>query len=281
MTTPKILNHFILIGSPVAHSLSPILHNLFATQFRFKVNYELHEATVDNYLDIIYKFINHGGLGINITAPLKTIIFKKLQYVDKYALCANAVNTLIIKPNGSLHGYNTDGVGLIRDLNRNFVPITDAEILILGAGGAVRGILEPLISQAPKRITIVNRRQIKAELIARDFKDLCDITIVDEQDLQQLNPTVIINATSETPEYMYKLNFKNTVCYDLNYIPKITQFMHIARTRGALRTCNGLGMLVEQAAAAFELWHNLRPDTCWALEHLQLNTGQKSAKSGL
>ncbi len=234
MTEPKSLKQFILIGSPVAHSLSPILHNLFAAQFGFEINYKTYEATANNYLDVIYKFIDQGGLGLNITAPLKTILFKNLQYADKYALRAQAVNTVTIHANGTLHGYNTDGIGLLRDLKRNSIPITDGDILILGAGGAVRGILEPLVSQSPKSIKIVNRDSEKAKQVANAFKDLGAVTVIEQLGLHTIKPTVIINATIKTPEYIYKLNFNNTFCYDLNYTQKITEFMKFAQIRGAM-----------------------------------------------
>jgi shikimate dehydrogenase len=268
MATSKIAKEFILMGSPIAHSLSPILHNIFASQFGIEISYKLQEANVNNYRNFIDQFIDLNGSGINVTAPLKTHVFKDLKHIDETARLANAVNTLVIK-NGLLHGYNTDGIGLLCDLKRKAIPIHNSDILILGAGGAVRGILGPLLSEHPKSVTIVNRDFDKAKAVAADFKNMGMLNVKAEQDLPYITATLIINATSGTPEYLDKLNFNNSLCYDLNYIPETTQFTKTALINGALGAYNGLGMLIEQAAAAFALWHKVHPDTKNMLKQLQ------------
>ena len=276
------MKRFILIGSPIAHSLSPLLHNFFAAQFKLKIQYELQEATIDTYPEILSRFICNGGDGVNITAPLKIIAVHNLKYLDKTAYYANAVNTLKIHRNGMLYGYNTDGIGLLRDLERNLVPVRNSEILILGAGGAARGILAALISKFPKKITLVNRDTNKAAQIANDFSVLKVITVVQPKDLASINANLILNTTSSLAlDYIDKVNFSNAVCYDLNYTPRLTEFMKTAQNNGALYVFNGLGMLIEQAAEAFKLWHGVNPDTHKALEHLHANTGQKSLINGL
>lgn len=281
MTILKIPKQFILIGSPVTHSLSPILHRLFASQFNIAINYEAQNATSDTYLDIITKFSEHGGCGANITAPLKSLMFQNLKYVDAAAQLARAVNTLCIKNDGTLHGYNTDGIGLLYDLKHKAITINNSTLLILGAGGAVRGILGPLLSELPKSVIIVNRDLAKAKKIADDFKSIGTVRVKKLQDLPTIKAALIINATSGTPEYLHSLNFNNSCCYDLNYILEVTEFMKNAVNNGALRAYNGLGMLVEQAAAAFALWHNVYPDTQKALEQLQQNTVKKSVANEL
>jgi shikimate dehydrogenase len=275
MTTVKLPKKFALIGSPVAHSLSPILHKLFANQFEIDIRYELLDVNEDNYLETIKQFFINGGLGLNVTAPLKNLVCKHLKNLDKTALIANSVNTITIKKNGSLHGYNTDGIGLLYDLKRKNIILKDSDILVLGAGGAVRGIVASIFEQRPSNLILTNRDIYKAKNVASEFKQLGDIQVIDPLDLCSIKAKIIINATSATPQYLHKLNFNNTLCYDLNYVPSITEFMRVAAENGALGVYNGLGMLVEQAAAAFILWHNLCPNTQNAyktLTQLQANT---------
>ncbi len=265
MTTSKTAKQFILIGSPVEHSLSPILHNIFASQFGIEIIYKLQEATINNYRSVIDQFINSNGFGVNVTAPLKTHVFKDLKYVDETARFASAVNTLVIKDDGQLCGYNTDGIGLICDLKQKTISIKGSDILILGAGGAVRGILGPLLSEKPKSITLINRDVAKAKKVAVDFEHINLINVIDPNDIINITPALIINATSESPQYLRKLNFLNTYCYDLNYTSEITAFMKIALINGAFHAYNGLGMLIEQAAESFKIWHNIGPNTQKAL----------------
>jgi len=268
MKTSDLTKHFMLIGSPVTHSLSPILHNIFAAQFGIEITYKLQEATVNNYRAVIEKFISLGGSGINITAPLKMPVFQYLKHIDANAQLAKAVNTLIISDN-NLVGYNTDGMGLMRDLKRRNIIITGKNTLILGAGGAARGILGSLLEQKPNNIVITNRDIFKAKQIVSEFKGLGNIQVIESQDLHYVNADIIINATSSIPDYLDKLSFANTLCYDLNYTPETTQFMKTALINGALGAYNGLGMLVEQAAIAFTLWHKLCPNTQRARQMLK------------
>ena len=264
---PISKKQYALLGFPLANSLSPVIHKLFAMQFNLDIEYKALEVAPIDLMLTINNLIDAGFNGFNITAPYKEIIFQQLQNYDSNVRIARAVNTVVVKDDHSMCGHNTDGLGLIADFKRHNIPVTAQRILILGAGGAVRGILPELLALQPENLTIINREQIKTAKIITDFNNLGDVQLGAYSQLGVLKADVIINATSsDNCELLANLDFNNAYCYDLNYKQKVSEFMRFALDHGAKYAVNGLGMLVEQAAIAFELWHGKMP----AVEHVLL-----------
>ncbi|SMN13356.1 Shikimate 5-dehydrogenase I alpha [Bathymodiolus heckerae thiotrophic gill symbiont] len=253
-----------VFGNPIKHSLSPKIHTSFARQTGVRVEYAKILAPIDGFSQSAYDFINQGGNGFNITVPFKINAFNLATTHTINAQTAGAVNT--IKVNGNeLIGENTDGIGLVNDLTKNLgIDLHDKIVLILGAGGATRGILLPLLQQNPKRIMIANRTASKAVKLAKDFAKFGKTCGFGLEKIKDDPVDIIINATSaslggETPDITSGV-VNNAVCYDLMYGQQ-TPFMDWAKTNNASMVFNGLGMLVEQAAAAFEFWSEKQPDT--------------------
>lgn len=253
---------YAVFGNPVLHSLSPRLHLAFAAQFNLPIVYEAFQVTEDELLLQIERFRTMDGKGFNVTAPYKQILCNQVVEMTQRAQYMQAVNTVTIK-DGKLYGDNTDGVGFIRDLTiRHAITVQQKDILILGSGGAVPAILSELLALQPRNIMIANRDINKAKKVV---KNMSAIKVLSYDDLIDQNFDIIINATSagikkEILPLPNKFNFKNAVCYDLNYLPETTQFLVDATIKGAKKTINGLGMLLEQAAESFYVWHNVRPE---------------------
>lgn len=288
------------MGNPLKHSKSPRIHQLFAHQFDIPLHYARIQVDLGGFAQAVSHFAAQHGTGLNITAPFKMEAWQLCQRpanrLSETARTAEAVNTLHFTPDGKIHGDNTDGIGLLRDLQQNLNwQIADKRILILGAGGAVRGILAPLLQRAPARILIANRTAEKAKTLAQAFHPQakaakCTLTACA---LPQLAPNpsqppfdLLINATSATlngnlPSALTNLNLTahlhpNTLAYDMVYAPDTdtktaapTAFIRWARENGITHAHDGLGMLVEQAAESFYLWHNKRPDTAPVLAALR------------
>jgi shikimate dehydrogenase len=265
---------FALFGNSIGRSFSPYIYTLFAKQAHLAMNYSLvsvNEATVQAKLT---EFIATGGCGANITAPCKEIAYQMLGNISTNAKVARAVNTLKIADN-IMYGDNTDGVGLINDLHRQNIAINNKKIIILGAGGAARGIIDHLLQQQPHELVLVNRDLVKAEKIANEYSK--NINVKSYAELACIKADLLINATSSTlpaANELAKFNFADTICYDLHYFSAVTPFLQLAQFRGAKQIINGLGMLVEQAAAAFDWWHNFKPATQAVFAQLQQKTGQ-------
>lgn len=261
------MKQFVVIGNPVDHSLSPQIHQLFAEQTGIHLTYEPLLAPFDSFAATVTTFIEQGGYGANITLPFKEQAFELALKKSQAAIDARAVNTLVFHDEGLVEGFNTDGTGLIQDLTHNHhYSLRQKHILILGAGGAVRGIVAPLLEQAPAKLVIANRTRCKAEHLVEQFDLLGKI---EARALDELNDgpyDLIIHGTSVRHEG--GLSFEKTLlgahtwCYDLNYTSDHqTPFLRWAVGHGAQRALDGLGMLVEQAAAAFYIWHGVYPDT--------------------
>ena len=255
---------YCVFGNPVAHSKSPFIHAAFAAQTGEHVEYTAIAAPLDDFAGAWREFVAQGGRGANVTVPFKEEAFRLCDTLSQRAQRAGAVNTLVWGKNDSTYGDTTDGVGLVRDLQQQGVTLAGARILVLGAGGAVRGVLEPLLAEAPASLQIANRTAEKAALLARDFADLGAITgsgfddVAGEYDL-------VINGTSaslsgELPPLPADLFATGATAYDMMYGAELTVFLHWAKARGA-RPLDGLGMLVEQAAESFFQWRGKRPDT--------------------
>ncbi|MCH2338510.1 shikimate dehydrogenase [Pseudomonas sp. NPDC047963] len=268
------MDRYGVFGNPIGHSKSPQIHRLFAEQTGQDLSYEPLLAPLDDFPGFAKAFFE-TGLGANVTVPFKEQAYRLADRLSERARRAGAVNTLKKLEDGTLLGDNTDGIGLVRDLQENAgVVLQGKRILLLGAGGAVRGVLEPLLSQRPAALVIANRTLSKAEQLAGEFAELGPVSASAFEELQ--GPfDVIINGTSaslggELPPLGDDLiKPGDTLCYDMMYGAKPTPFCQWAAERDASNR-DGLGMLVEQAAAAFELWRGVRPESATVLAALRL-----------
>jgi shikimate dehydrogenase len=268
MVTTQSIERYAVFGHPIAHSLSPQIHGLFAVQTdQHNMTYTAIDVPPQTFDAAITDFYHQGGKGLNCTVPLKELAFECADELSQRALRCGAVNTLLFQPDGGLYGDNTDGVGLLRDLTHNLnIPIKNKNLLILGAGGATRGILEALLKEQPQQIVIVNRTVEKALKLAELFSDLGDVTGCGYNDLKSRTFDLILNATAaslhgQLPPLPETLLAPNAYCYDLAYATQPTPFVKWGREHGAAISTDGIGMLVEQAAEAFLIWRGVRPET--------------------
>lgn len=261
------IDQYAVFGHPIGHSKSPRIHRLFAEQTGQTLAYNAQDVTADRFVAAVTDFFAQGGKGLNCTVPLKELAWRHADHLTERARFGKAVNTLARQVDGSILGDNTDGVGLVRDLTANHgICLTGARILILGAGGATRGIIEPIFAQQPERIVIANRTLNKAEAIASEFAAVGQLSASGFSDLAGRQFDLIINATSaslsgQLPPLPDKLLANGGSCYDLAYGDQPTAFVVWGRANRAQKSLDGLGMLVEQAAEAFHLWRGVRPLT--------------------
>ena len=239
---------------------------MFAKQTGQKIEYKAVLVAPDSFAHAVYDFAHHGGKGLNVTVPFKQTAYEFASSLSTRAQQAGAVNTLII--NGTdFYGDNTDGIGLERDLLRNHsLTINEKRILLLGAGGAGRGVLSALLTQNPQQLTIANRTAERAVELAQAFSSLGNTHGCGFAELDQQPYDIIINATSaslhgELPPLPESIIGPSTFCYDMMYAKEPTVFMQWASTLHAGGVSDGLGMLVEQAAESFWLWRNIKPET--------------------
>lgn len=270
------MDKYAVVGNPVSHSLSPQIHAAFAEQASQQLEYQALQIEEGEFESRIHELQQDGYKGINVTVPFKQLAWQLADKLSPRAQDAGAVNTIIFQEDGLIAGDNTDGIGLTRDLiNNNHVLIQHRKLLILGAGGAVRGVLGPLLAQKPQLLTIANRTVDKAEQLAADFSHLWKIDVSAYEDLGHEKYDLIINGTSaglndEVPPLPDEILGINSVCYDMMYnILRSTAFVQWAEHRGALRAYDGLGMLVEQAAEAFFVWRGVRPDSAEVIRQLR------------
>jgi shikimate dehydrogenase len=260
---------YAVFGNPVAHSKSPLIHAQFAKQTGESIEYIKIEAPLTGFKQSIDDFFNEqNGQGCNVTLPFKEEAFELADEKSERAQWAGAVNTLKKLPNGKLFGDNTDGCGLVRDLTQNHhVELKGKRILVLGAGGAVRGVLQPLLEQTPSALVIANRTPEKAAALSEHFKSLGNISASSFDDLKnQAAFNVIINGTSasvsgDVPPISANCLSAQTCAYDMFYSDKPTAFCAWASSMGMKNVFDGLGMLIEQAAEAFYVWRNKIPNT--------------------
>lgn len=270
---------FAVFGNPIKHSKSPQIHQQFAAQFDMSIDYERLLSEEKEFTSDLRAFFNDDGYGCNVTAPFKEVAFTLCDELTEAAKRARAANTILKRDDGSLLGHNSDGIGLVTDIVVNKqVPITDSSIMILGAGGATRGILEPIITARPRQLTIANRTVTKAEDLAGEFSDLFDIQITStEYPVYHGGIDILINATSASlsstlPVSDAGLVGEHTMCYDLSYNSEPTAFLRWAEKHGAFMLYDGKGMLVEQAANSFSLWTGQTPETADAIQWLETLT---------
>lgn len=255
-----------VVGHPVAHSRSPFIHGIFARVTGQNMVYRLHDVHPDDLHAFIMDFWRHGGRGLNVTVPHKVSASGMARQMSERAARAGAVNTLLMDADGII-GDNTDGVGLVRDLTANLkVTLAGARILLLGSGGAARGVIAPLLDQSPEQIVVAGRSAARATGLAQQFESLGPVQGCGFESLASGAFDIVINATAaglsgEAPAIPRSVVHPQTFCYDLSYARAGTAFLAWARDQGCTRVAQGWGMLVEQAAESFELWRGVRPPT--------------------
>ena len=277
------VDQYAVVGHPVAHSLSPFIHSLFARQTGQAVSYRLMDTPPEQFIERVSEFFATGGRGVNITLPHKTRAMTLANELTERARLAGAVNTLAARRDGTLLGDNTDGAGLVQDLTVNLgIRMRERSILLIGAGGAARGVIAPLIALAPRRIVITNRTAERAVALAAVFAGLGAVEGCGFAELAGQAFDVIINATSasltgELPAVPATAFAAGTFCYDMAYGRGDTAFVRWARELGCRRAVPGWGMLVEQAAESFRLWRGVRPLTAPVLAALTGRNAELSA----
>jgi len=263
-----------VIGHPVAHSKSPIIHRMFAKQTQQDISYEAFDVHPNGLEAALKRFADEGIRGLNVTVPHKNSVARYVDRLAGQARLTGAVNTLIIGQDGGIEGDNTDGIGLVSDLSDDLgFNIEDARVLILGAGGAARGIAPALLAREPESLVIANRSVEKARAIEHDFSDLGPVTACGFSELGGRHFDLVINATSaglhgEVPPFPASIIDPDTLCYDLSYAMTDTPFLIWAKANSAAEAYQGWGMLVRQAAESFYLWRGRRPDIHPVRRHL-------------
>lgn len=262
-----MINRYTVIGQPIAHSLSPQVHHLFGELTQRKIMYSRTESTPARFEQTVLKWQESGGRGCNVTSPFKEQAMAVCHRLSLTAQRAGSVNTIHMHRDGKLVGHNTDGLGLVADIVQNHRhSLAEKRLLILGAGGATRGILAPLLEQNPALLHIVNRTVHKAESLAAMFGNMGSLSAGGYDTLQETDAfDAVINATTlgltgDMPDLPSHLLCKGALAYDMNYAARETAFLRWAIEREA-KPLGGLGMLVEQAAESFLIWEDVRPKT--------------------
>lgn len=267
-------DQYAVMGDPIKHSKSPLIHQLFAEANQQAMEYRALQVSAKEFKTKLEKFFKQGGKGLNITVPLKELAWELVDQKSPLAERAGAVNTISLQQD-KLLGANTDGIGLVRDIIQNHNgAFENKKILMLGAGGAVRGVLEPVLLQQPESVTIVNRTVEKAYNLQALFADLGEVKACAYNELEHAPFDLIINGTSaslhgQLPPLNNAVIGQSTWCYDMMYSNDKTPFNSWAEGQGAEKILDGLGMLVEQAAEAFYIWRGIRPDTSSVIEQIK------------
>jgi shikimate dehydrogenase len=266
---------YAVMGNPVAHSKSPRIHALFAHQFKQLIEYTAIQVDEGGFAQAVEQFRANGGAGLNVTVPFKQDAYKLADHLSERAKTAQAVNTLRFDPDGRLFGDNTDGAGLVHDLEKNLgLHLKDKRMLVLGAGGAVRGVLQPLLHRHPALIVIANRTVSKARDLAEEFAHYGKVEASGFKELKGKHFDIVINGTAaslkgEIPPLPDNLFTTHALAYDMMYGQKSKPFLDWAAVHGAAQLVDGLGMLVEQAAESYLIWHGVRPETKPVIEKLR------------
>jgi shikimate dehydrogenase len=266
---------YAVFGNPVKHSKSPLIHSIFAEQCGQAMQYRAVRVELGGFARAAESFFAGGGAGLNVTVPFKRDAYEYAQRLSDRAQRAGAVNTLTRAEDGTVEGDNTDGIGLVRDMVANLGwAIQGRRILLLGAGGAARGVMEPLLRERPRELLVVNRTEGRALRLAEEFADIGPLeggaySLIGERQFD-----LVVNATSaglsgETPELPSSLLTERSCCYDMVYGSEPTPFMRWAALHAAWAVADGLGMLVEQAAQSFYIWRGVRPETAPVIRQLR------------
>lgn len=268
-------DRYLVLGNPIEHSLSPEIHRQFASQTGQLIEYDRRLVNIGEFEAALQMIRQEGVSGANVTVPFKEAAFSAATRVSLRARNAGAANTLVFWEDGSIHADNTDGVGLVSDIKiAHQVDIAGKRVLILGAGGAVRGVLKPLLDEAPASITIANRTIEKARLLQAIYKDAFPIAVENFSGLADRQFDMVINGTSlglqgqvvSLPPAIFS---ESALAYDMMYGNGSLPFLEWAESQGAGRVLDGLGMLVGQAAESFYVWRGIRPDTAPVIQAMR------------
>jgi shikimate dehydrogenase len=269
------MDRYAVFGSPITQSKSPLIHRMFAEQLREELSYDAIEPKKDGFLETISDFFAQGALGANVTAPFKLEALNFAGELSERASLAGAVNTLMLQADGTIFGDNTDGQGLVEDLHRQFGSLNGLGILLLGAGGAARGVIAPLFVAGAKSIRIANRTEEKAQKLAQQFSSLGDVRGYGLGNLPIDGFDLVINSTSssmtgELPGIQPSALDNVHYVYDMFYQAQATSFMQwVIQYQANVQVSDGLGMLVGQAAESFYVWRGLKPDIAPVIENLR------------
>lgn len=272
---------YAVFGNPINHSKSPHIHRHFAEQTGQDMTYTKQLVGQDEFEQAANEFFSKGGKGLNITMPFKLDAYRFAHQLTQRARRAGAVNTLALRTDGSILGDNTDGIGMIHDMHNLGWELRGKRVLVLGAGGAVRGILQPLLEQDPQEVVIVNRTFHKAEELANSFHDLGEVRALRLEDIQGQQFDIVINGTStsmqgELPPLPDDVLAPGACCYDMAYGAEPTLFLQWASVHKAASVADGLGMLVGQAAEAFYLWRQIRPEVVPVITAMRRQMNEKN-----
>ena len=260
-------DRYAVFGNPIKHSKSPDIHARFAQQCSQTMIYRAVRIETEGFATAATQFFEGGGAGLNVTVPFKREAFEFADRLSERASRAGAVNTLARAEDGAIEGDNTDGIGLVRDLIANLGwAVQGLRVLLIGAGGAARGVLEPLLQEKPRELLVVNRTAARAEQLAQEFADFGPLVGGAYELIGARQFDLVINATSAglsgaVPDLPGSLLTERSCCYDMVYGAEPTAFMRWSAHHAAWAVADGLGMLVEQAAESFYIWRGARPDT--------------------
>ncbi len=269
------MDQYSVFGNPIEHSKSPQIHGLFAKQTGESLEYTKQKVPQSEFQQAAQHFFKKGGKGLNITVPFKLDAYEYADQLTERATNAGAVNTLKLLDDGTVLGDNTDGFGMVSDITTNLGwQLADKRVLILGAGGAVRGVLQPVLDQKPQCLVVANRTASKAEDLAHAFARYGAIEACGFDELNNRQFDVVINGTSaslggDLPPLPDRLLADNAACYDMMYGAEPTVFLRWAEQQGCTLRADGLGMLVGQAAESFYLWRGVRPETAPVIKTLR------------
>lgn len=258
------MNRYIVYGNPISHSWSPVIHQEFARQTGLDIDYSKH-LVESNFSGTVKAFFASGGKGANVTMPFKEEAMRTVEVLTERAEMAGAVNTMYVR-GGKLTGDNTDGQGFVSDLQRQYSELKNSRVLLIGAGGAVRGVISPLFKAGVSSIQIVNRTVPKAQKLADEFASRGNISACGFSDLSDSSFDVVVNCTSssvhgELPGVSKRVFSHADFAYDMYYQREPTVFMRFATESNAtIHTSDGLGMLIGQAAESFRIWTGVAPD---------------------
>ncbi len=269
------MKKFAVFGNPIAQSLSPSIHQMFAQQCDEQITYAKLLASEDGFAEAVHTFFSDDdAIGCNVTMPFKQQAYALANVDDQAARDAQAVNTLMRTDSGDIAGFNTDGIGLVNDLLNHQVVLSGARVLLIGAGGAARGVISPLLQAGVDELYITNRTLDKAKQVARDTGH-GQLAVISTEACATIKPTVIINSTAASLAGQLPLAMTSELTaachttYDMVYTATATPFNAAAGALGVATTLDGLGMLVEQAAAAFAIWTGKQPATGTVLSALR------------